>query len=51
MHIGKITGGYIAATTAFVVVNNTFLPPLLAWLAPGVLGNIYIVYWIRKMKA
>lgn len=51
MHIGKITGGYIAATTAFVIVNNTFLPPLVAWLAPGVLGSIYIVYWTRKMNA
>jgi hypothetical protein len=51
-HIGHITGGYIAAFTAFIVVNNLF-PPAFAWvgwIAPGVLGGIYISFWIRKTK-
>lgn len=51
-HIGHIMGGYIAAFTAFIVVNNFFPPKFawVAWLAPGVLGGIYIRYWIRKTR-
>ncbi len=49
MHIGKITGGYIAAFTAFVVVNSVF-PMLINWLLPTVLGSLYITYWIRKVS-
>lgn len=49
-HIGHITGGYIAALTAFIVVNNLFPPALawIGWIAPGVLGGAYISFWIRK---
>ena len=49
LHIGKMTGGYIASVTAFFVVNQ-FLPYLLNWLLPGVIGSIYITYWIRKIN-
>ena len=42
-HISKMTGGYIAAVTAFIVVNQ-FLPGLYGWLTPTVIGTIYITY-------
>ena len=48
-HIGNMTGGYIAATTAFMVVNE-ILPGLLNWFLPTVLGSLYISYWIRKIR-
>ncbi|MFD0860836.1 DUF2306 domain-containing protein [Sungkyunkwania multivorans] len=48
-HIGKITGGFIAAVTAFFVVNEV-LPSLLGWLLPTLLGTSYILYWTRKIS-
>lgn len=48
-HISRMTGGFIAAVTAFIVVNQ-FLPPLVSWLGPGVLGSFFITYWIRKVS-
>ncbi len=48
MHIQRMTGAYIAAFTAFLVVNNTFLPAVVAWLAPSVVGSILITIWSRK---
>lgn len=33
-HIQRMTGSYIASVTAFIVVNNTILPDVLAWLLP-----------------
>ena len=42
-HISKMTGGYIAAVTAFVVVNE-FIPGIYGWLSPTVIGTIYIFY-------
>ena len=48
-HIGNMTGGYIAATTAFLVVNEV-LPGLANWFLPTVLGSIYISYWINKVR-
>lgn len=52
-HIAGMVGGYIAAFTAFVVVNNDTLiglPPLLAWLFPTFLGVPVIIYWTRQYK-
>ena len=48
LHIGKMTGGYIASITAFFVVNE-FLPYLFNWFLPGIIGSLYITYWIRKI--
>jgi uncharacterized membrane protein len=42
-HISKMTGGYIAAFTAFLVVNEV-LPGLWGWLSPTVAGTLYIIY-------
>ena len=47
-HLGKMTGGYISATTAFVVVND-FFPSFYGWFIPGIIGGLFITYWIRKV--
>lgn len=49
LHLGNMIGGYIAATTAFVVVNN-FFPSLFGWFVPGIIGGAIIIYWIRKLN-
>lgn len=49
-HIGRMTGAYISAFTAFLVVNNTFLPPILAWSLPGLIGGIFISRTIHSLK-
>ncbi len=48
LHLGKMTGGYIAAVSAFFVVNQ-FLPSIWNWFAPGILGTAYITYWSMKI--
>ncbi len=48
LHLGKMLGGYISATTAFVVVNG-FFPGIYNWFIPGIIGTIYITYWMKKI--
>ena len=50
MHLGNIMGGYIAAVTAFVVVNQ-FFPSFYGWFIPGIIGGFFIAYWMRKVGA
>jgi uncharacterized membrane protein len=50
IHISRMCGAFIAASTAFAVVNLTFLPDLVVWLAPTAIGSIGISYTIRKYK-
>lgn len=50
-HITRMIAANIAAFTAFLVVNNTMLPPVVAWLSPTVIGTLFIGYNIRKYKA
>lgn len=47
-HIASMGGGYIATWTAFVVTNVHFLPPVIVWLLPGLIGGIIIGRSIRK---
>lgn len=49
LHLGKMSGGYIAAITAFLVVNQVF-PGIWNWFIPTILGTAYITYWTRKTK-
>lgn len=49
-HLSKMIGGYIAAFTAFIVVNNV-LPGNWGWLAPTAIGGAYIAYWIVTVNA
>ena len=48
LHIQRMTAGYIAALTAFLVVNNTYLPAIAAWLLPTVILTPLIFYWSKK---
>lgn len=48
LHIQRMTAGYIAALTAFLVVNNTYLPAVVAWLGPTFVMTPLIFYWSRK---
>ena len=43
-HINKISGGYIAAITAFLVVNE-LLPSYWAWFTPTVIGGVFATYY------
>lgn len=51
LHIGRMVGAWIAAFSAFLVVNGTLQPPLLNWLLPTAIGVPVIVFWIRKKAA
>lgn len=48
LHLGKMTGGYIAAVSAFFVVNQ-ILPGIWNWFVPGAVGSVFIAYWISKL--
>lgn len=42
-HIARMGGAYIATVTAFLVVNNPpYIPGLVVWIAPGVIGGMII---------
>lgn len=47
-HIGKMIGALIASITAFIVAGIG-LGNIIAWMAPSILGTIYIMYWNRKI--
>ena len=47
-HISRMGGSYIATVTAFLVVNNPpYIPGLVVWIAPGVIGGI-IISFVRR---
>jgi hypothetical protein len=48
-HIGRMCGAFIASVTAFIVAGLE-LNALVYWIAPTVVGNIYIWYWIKRIK-
>jgi len=50
LHIQRMAGSYIATFTAFIVVNNTLLPPLVAWLGPGLIGGFITFLVMKKYK-
>lgn len=49
-HIGRMGGAYIATVTAFCVVNVRFLPPVLVWLLPTLVGLPLILRAIRASR-
>jgi len=53
-HLQRMTGGYIAALTAFLVVNAKHspvqIPPALFWLFPTIILVPLIIRWSRKYK-
>ena len=49
MHLGNMMGGYIAAASAFAVVNQ-ILPGIYNWFFFGIIGGFYIYFWMRKIR-
>ncbi len=49
-HISGMMGGYIATLSAFSATNFFFLPPIIRWLWPTIIGVPLMMYWIRKYK-
>ena len=49
LHLSKMLGGYISATTAFIVVNQ-LIPGIYGWLIPSIIGSLYITFWVRKLS-
>lgn len=51
LHIGRMVGTYIAAFTAFVVVNVKNVKPWwLPWLLPTLIGVPFIFYWAGQWR-
>lgn len=48
-HINRICASYIATLTAFIITIQVF-PPLVAWLAPGIIGGMIISVVVKKFK-
>lgn len=49
-HLQRMMGSYISTTTAFLVVNNTLLPSIVAWLLPSAALVPFIIIWSRKYQ-
>jgi hypothetical protein len=49
-HMQGMVGAYIAAVSAFSAVNLYFLPPIIRWLWPTVVGSIGLSVWIRYYR-
>jgi hypothetical protein len=50
-HVTGMMAGYIATVTAFLAVNNTFLPALVVWLGPTVIGSAAITFIMVRLKS
>jgi len=53
-HLQRMTGSFIAALTAFLVVNAKYLPDvipsILYWLLPTLVLTPYIIHWSLKYQ-
>ena len=49
-HMSGMIGSYIAAVSAFSVVNFSFLPTVIRWLWPTAIGLPLLFYWIRAYR-
>jgi len=50
-HLSRMAGGYIATVTAFSSVNFTFLPSVVSWLWPTLIGTPLIFLLVRRYRA
>ncbi len=48
--MGGMIGSYIAAVSAFSVVNFDFLPTAVRWLWPSAIGLPLLAMWIRSYQ-
>ena len=49
-HIGGMVGGYVATVSAFSAVNFTFLPSIIQWLWPTIIGVPLLFAWINYYR-
>lgn len=53
-HLQRMTGAYVAAITAFLVVNANYspiaLPPAVLWLLPTVVLTPFIFKWTKRYR-
>ncbi len=49
-HLGRMTGALIASITAFLVTAID-LGSVVVWIAPTLVGTLYITYWNVKLKS
>ena len=49
-HLTRMCAAYIAAVSAFSAVNFLFLPAVLRWLWPTLVGTPLIAYWTRRYR-
>lgn len=49
-HIGNMVGGFLASVTAFSANVLTFMPGVLQWLWPSLVGVPIIIFWIRYYR-
>jgi len=49
-HLQRMIGSYIASATAFLVINNSILPGIVAWLLPTFLLVPLIIKWSAKFE-
>jgi len=49
-HMSGMVASYIAAVSAFSVVNFSFLPSLVRWLWPTAIGAPLLTIWIRSYQ-
>jgi len=47
-HMTGFLGGYIGTVSAFSVVNLTFLPEIVRWIWPTVVGSVMISVWVSR---
>ncbi|MEQ8363852.1 MAG: hypothetical protein RH948_13355 [Cyclobacteriaceae bacterium] len=49
-HIGNMTGGFIASVTAFSTQVMVFMPGVIQWLWPSIIGVPLIFFWISSYR-
>ncbi|MBX2962688.1 MAG: hypothetical protein KF687_09260 [Cyclobacteriaceae bacterium] len=49
-HIGSMMGGFIASVTAFSVQVMHFMPGVMQWIWPSLVGVPLIIYWVRTYR-
>ncbi|MFZ0491540.1 MAG: hypothetical protein WBV11_13605 [Salegentibacter sp.] len=48
-HLGRMIGALIASITAFIVAGLN-VGTIFFWIAPSILGSVYIAYWNKKLQ-
>jgi len=49
-HMTNMLAAYITTVSAFSVVNMTFLPPIVRWIWPTIVGTTGILLWTRYYR-